>query len=185
ATFFRFWMAHDSYQAVSPIQSLIFITFVQYHRNTAGLAYTFFACAEPEEWAAMFAYADLTRLPEADFVVGSQCYGAYGHDWRVMPPDRWQELLVQREIAASQAVPVQATEPIVVLSQNDFAIAVKTALGQLAQPDLLAQSPLLRSRLVIEQTTKADKSGRIAALQGLLRSAIESLQSSPREAKLY
>lgn len=186
ATFFRFWMAHDSYQAVSPIQSLIFITFVQYHRNTAGLAYTFFACAEPEEWAAMFAYADLTRIPEADFVVGSQPYGLYGHDWRVTPPDVWQELLAQREIAASQAVPDRATESLIVLSQNDFAIAVKTALGQLVQPDLLAQSPLLRSRLVIDQiSAKADKSERVAALQSLLRSAIESLQSSPREAKLY
>ncbi|WP_199304189.1 hypothetical protein [Microcoleus sp. FACHB-1515] len=186
ATFFRFWMAHDSYQAVSPIQSLIFITFVQYHRNTAGLAYTFFACAEPEEWAAMFAYADLTRLPEADFIVGSQRYGVYGHDWRVTPPDVWQELLAQREIAASQAaLPAQVTEPLVVLSQSDFAIAVKTALGQLAQPDMLAQSPLLRSRLVVEQSVKADKSERVVALQNLLRSAIESLQSSPREAKLY
>ncbi len=31
----------------------------------------------------MFAYADLTRLPEADFQVGERSYGIYGHDWRV------------------------------------------------------------------------------------------------------
>ncbi|HEY9859198.1 MAG TPA: hypothetical protein V6D16_06815, partial [Candidatus Obscuribacterales bacterium] len=50
ATLFRFWMARETYQAVSPTQSLIFINFVQHHRLTPKLAFTFFACADPDFW---------------------------------------------------------------------------------------------------------------------------------------
>jgi hypothetical protein len=188
ATLFRFWMARDTYQAVSPTQSLIFINFVQHHRTTAGLAFTFFPCAEPDEWAAMFAYADLARIQQADFEVGGRRYGVYGHDWRVLPPKAWQELLARREIAASaQAVsPSQMSEPLVVLSQPEFAGAVQDALRKFSRPDTLQGNPLLHSRAVVERVTaKASRAERIAALKNLVKEAAESLQSSPREAKYY
>ncbi len=185
ATFFRFWMVHDTYQAVSPLQSLIFITFVQYHRNTLGLAYTFFSCAEPEFWAALFAYADLARIPEADFWAGDHCYGIYGHDWRVVPPAVWQELLAQREIAASsQAIlPSLEKDPLIVLSHPDFVNAVREALNHLSRPDVLSQNLLLRSWLVANRVSAPAE--RIATLQSLLKAVIESLQTSPREIKYY
>ena len=187
-TLFRFWMARDTYQTVSPTQSLIFINFVQHHRTTAGLAFTFFACAEPEDWAAMFAYADLARIPEADFEVGGRRYGVYGHDWRVLPPKAWQALLAQREIAASaqamQTSPVR--EPLVVLSQPEFIEAVRDALQGFCRPDALQNNPLLRSRLVMEQVAaNADANERIAALQSLVKEAAQFLESSPRDAKCY
>ncbi|WP_242041039.1 ATP-binding protein [Leptolyngbya sp. FACHB-261] len=188
ATLLRFWLAADTYQAVSPIQSLIFIHFVQYHRTTAGLAFTFFSCAEPDFWAAMFNYADLARLPEADFSVGERHYGMYGHDWRAVPPMAWQALLAQREIAAS----VQATAtpevsmPLMVLSQPAFVEAVREALRNFARADALRNNPLLQSRLVMEQVpAQTDVAERIAVLRQLIQSACESLQSSPREAKCY
>ncbi len=188
ATLFRFWMARDTYQTVSPTQSLIFINFVQHHRLTTGLAFTFFTCAEPEDWAVMFAYADLARIPEADFEVGGRCYGAYGHDWRVLPMKAWQDLLAQREIAASAQViqtPVKS-EPLVVLSQPEFVGAVRDALQDFARPDALQNNPLLRSRLVMEQiAANAEANERIAALQSLVQEAAQSLESSPREAKYY
>jgi hypothetical protein len=188
ATLFRFWMARETYQTTSPTQSLIFINFVQHHRLTAGLAFTFFPCAEPEDWAAMFAYADLARLPEADFEVGGRRYGVYGHDWRVLPMKAWQALLAQREIAASaQAIASsQVTEPLVVLSQADFMGAVRDALRDFSRPDALQNNPLLRSRLVMEKVAvTAEGTEAIAALQGLLREAAESLEASPRDAKCY
>ncbi|WP_019499233.1 hypothetical protein [Pseudanabaena sp. PCC 6802] len=188
ASLFRFWMARDTYQNVSPTQSLIFINLVQYYRNTSGLAFTFLPCADPESWAAMFAYADLTRLPEADFTVGGKCYGAYGHDWRVLSPAAWQELLAQREIAAS----VQATntthvsEPLLVLSQAEFVEAVQHALRHLSSPNILQQNPLLRSRLIVEHTVdKTDMNQRIATLQSAIEEIIASLRSAPRDEKLY
>lgn len=188
ATLFRFWMARDTYQAVSPTQSLIFINFVHHHRLTAGLAFTFFPCAEPDFWAAMFAYADLARISQADFEVGGRRYGVYGHDWRVVTPAAWQDLLAQREIAASaQAlVPSQVSEPLVVLSQPEFVGAVQDALRNFSRPNALHNNPLLRSRLVVEQVAfKANTTERIAALQTLVQEAAESLQTLPREAKYY
>ncbi len=187
ATLFRFWMAIDTYQEVSPTQSLIFINFVQHHRLTP-FAYTFFACANPDFWAAMFAYADLARLPEADFEVGGQSYGVYGHDWRVVPPKEWQALLAQREIAASaQAVtPSTVSTPLLVLSQPDFVEAVQEVLRAFTRPDVLHSHPLLQSRLVLERVgPQANKTERIIALQNLVQEAAASLQASPREAKGY
>ena len=187
ATLFRFWMARDTYQDVSPTQSLIFINFVQHHRLTPKLAFTFFCCAEPDVWAAMFAYADLTRLPEADFEVGERRYGVYGHDWRLVSTTEWQELLAQREINASaQAIaPAHTTEPLLVLSQPEFFAAVQDALRNFSRPHALSNNPLLRSRLVVELGDN-NKLELVAALQVLVRKAVvESLQSSPREQKLF
>ncbi|MUL37845.1 AAA family ATPase [Gloeocapsopsis dulcis] len=185
ATMFRFWMARDTYQAVSPTQSLIFINFVQQHRLTAGLAFTFFTCAEPDFWAAMFAYADLARLPEADFAVGGKRYGVYGHDWRVVSPTLWQQLLAQREIAASAQVVTPQTEPLLVLSQPEFTQAVQAALRYFSRPDALYKNPLLRSRLVVEQSASHSSAERTVTLQAVIKQAVESLQSSPRDHKLY
>ena len=188
ATLFRFWMAQDTYQAVSPTQSLIFINFVHHHRTAAGPAFTFLPCAEPDYWATMFAYADLARIPEADFEVGGRRYGVYGHDWRVLPPKAWQELLARREIAASaQAVrPSQVSEPLVVLNQPEFVGAVLDALRHFSRPNALHNNPLLQSRLVVEQVVAlANQQERITTLQTLIKEAAESLQLSPRETKCY
>lgn len=190
ATVFRFWLARDTYQAVSPIQSLIFINLVQYYRNTPGLAFTFLPCAEPDFWAAMFAYADLARIPEADFVVGKRSYGVYGHDWRVVSPALWQELLAQREIAVSAKItatpPPLPSEPIVVLSQAEFFAVVQDALRNFCRPDALQNNPLLQSKLVMEKVIgKANKNERIVTLQKSIREAVIALESSPKDAKLY
>jgi hypothetical protein len=186
ATLFRFWMAGDTYQQVSPTQSLIFIKFVQHHHNAAGPAFTFYVCAEPDFWAAMFAYADLARLPEADFEVGGRRYGVYGHDWRVVSPTAWQELLAQREIAASaQGLVTSVSEPLLVLSQAEFVAAVQNALRHFSRPNALHSNPLVRSRLVVERVTAHGTAERVAALQASIQEAAESLQTSPREAKYY
>ena len=188
ATHFRFWMAQDCYQAVSPIQSLIFVNMVRHYLTTPGLAFTFIPCAEPDFWAPMFAYADLARLLECDFEVGGRRYGVYGHDWRAMPPMAWLALLGEREVAAGPqgAPPPQASEPLVVLSQDEFGQAVRDALRDFARPDLLRASPLLRARLVVEQRgSQTAPAERVAVLQALLREGVEALQASARDAKLY
>ncbi len=188
ATYFRFWMAQDCYQAVSPIQSLIFVNMVRHYLTTPGLAFTFLPCAEPDFWAPIFAYADLARLPECDFEVGGRRFGVYGHDWRAMPPMAWLALLGEREVSASPqgAPPPQASEPLVVLSQDEFGQAVRDALRDFSRPDLLRASPLLRARLIVEQRgTPATAAERVAMLQGLLREGADSLQATPRDTKLY
>lgn len=187
ATLFRFWMARDSYQSVSPVQSLVFVHMVRYCLTTPGLAFAFLPCAEPEFWAPVFAYADLARIPAADFEVEGRRYGMYGHDLRAVPPVAWLDLLAQREIATlSQDAPPPSSQPLLVLSQPDFARAVREALRDCVRSDALATNPLLRSRLVVERSEgQAGRDVCIAALRALVTEAAESLQASPREAKYY
>ncbi|MEH2027555.1 ATP-binding protein [Nostoc sp.] len=211
ATIFRFWMARDTYQAVSPTQSLIFINFVQYFQKTSGLAYTFLPCAQADNWAAMLNYFDLTRLPEADFTVGGRHYGVYGHDWRIVSPDAWKEILARKEVGTvGESVDnAPVSEPLLVLSQPEFVEAVQNVLRNFNRPDALENNPLVRSRSVQEVLSRSvveqivrkanisespkdmlrngccGQSQRVNTLQNLVKQAVESLQSSPRDEKLY
>jgi hypothetical protein len=187
ATHYRFWMAAATYQDVSPVQTLIFLNTVRYQLLTTGLVYHFLPVAEPEKWAGAFAYANLTRLTELDYTIGGKPYGVYAHDWRSEPPLAWLDLLAEREVAGGQAVtPPAPPTPLIVLSESEFAEAVRDALRDFTQPDLLAVNPLIQSRLVLDQTGRAaDARQRAVALQASLKAAAESLQASPRDAKLY
>lgn len=186
ATYFRFWMAADSYQSISPVQSQIFINMVHHYLTTPGLAYTFIPCATPDFWAPLFAYADLARMPELDFVTDERKYGVYGHDWRAVPPMAWLALMGEREVGNAPIAPPAAVERIIVLDASDFAVAVQQALKDITRPTALRQNPLLRSRLIIDQVgLQADETERIAALGRILRAAADSLQASPRDMKLY
>ncbi|HZY56928.1 MAG TPA: hypothetical protein VFE09_03910, partial [Rubrobacteraceae bacterium] len=188
STFFRFWMARDTYQAVSAMQSLIFGNAVQHYLTTPGLAFTFFPTADPDFWAPAFAYTDLVRLPQADFEVGGRHYGVYGHDWRVRPPMAWLDLLAERQTATEPLAvsPSTETAPLVVLDESEFTAAVRDALRSFHRPDALRANPLLRSRMVAERAgSGADDGAGVATLQNLLEEAAEPLEASPREAKCY
>jgi hypothetical protein len=179
-------MARDTYQAVSPVQSVIFVNAVRYYLTTPGLAFTIFPCAVPEFWERVFAYADLTRLPDADYRSGSQRHGAYGHDWRKVPPMAWLELLGKRELAEEQPTQQPTGEPLIVLSEAAFFEAIQEALRDIARPDALRNNPLTRSRLVIDRVgAAAQPAARAAALAHLLKTAAQMLQRSPRDMKLY
>lgn len=197
ASIFRFWMARDTYQLVSPTQSLIFVNFVQYFQKTSGLAYTFIPCAQADTWGAMLNYFDFVRLPEADFTVGGRHYGVYGHDWRIVSPDAWKEILARKEVgtAVESLNNTPVSESLLVLSQPEFVEAVQNTFRNLCSPDTLQNNPLMRSRLVQQQVTTHRSmrdtpkdilwNARVNALQTLVRQAAESLQSSPRDQKLY
>ncbi|MEP7198695.1 MAG: ATP-binding protein, partial [Chloroflexota bacterium] len=186
ALLFRYWMARDAYQSVSPVQSLVFVNAVRQYLTTPGLAFTFFPCADPDFWAAVFAYGDLMRIPEADFEVGGRRYGMYGHDWRKVPTMAWLDLLAKRELDSEMQTTQPTAEPLIVLSEAAFTEAVQDALRDFTRPDALHANPLTRSRPIVEQVgANATAAKRTTALQNLLRSAAESLQRAPREAKLY
>lgn len=187
ARYFRFWMSGDTYQDVSPIQSLIFINAVR-HYFTPGIVYSFLPTADAAFWAPLFAYADLHLVATAGFEVGGRHYGVYGHDWRAVPVMAWLSLLGDREIAATpeQVAPAPAAAPVLVLSEPDFASAVHEVIRNYARMDALKSSPLLQSRLVFERSgATAGRGERIAALQRLVTESCELLQRSPRDVKLY
>jgi hypothetical protein len=185
-TYFRFWMARDTYQAPSACQALLFVHMVRHYLTTPGLAFAFFQCSQPDVYEPVLEYADVHRLPAADFSVGERRYGAFGHDWRAVPPMAWLSLLAERETggdAAPSAAPAPG-EPIVVLSQPDFAAAVRDALQHFTRPDTLRSNPLLRSRLVLERAgPKSAPAERVAALQAIIKEAAEAYYLAPRTAK--
>jgi hypothetical protein len=188
ATFFRFWLATDSYQAVSPVQSRIFLTMVQHYLTTPGLAYTFVPCSEPDFWTGVFAYADLHRLAAADYTMGGRRYGIYGHDWRVTPPLAWLNLLAEREIAMGiPHTPPPTQQPTkFFLSESDFAEAVRNALRDFHNAVALRQNPLLRSNLLERHGAgEGDPAAQLGALRRLLQTTALQLQQTPRNNKLY
>jgi hypothetical protein len=186
AVIFRFWMARDTYQAFSPVQTLIGTQIIRYSLFTPALAFTFFPCANPEFWGPVLAHAGQQRILEADFIVDRRRYSVYGHNWRATPPLMW---LAKREIATTSPalVPAMAPiEPLAALSEAEFTAAVRDALRNFTRPDRLHNNPLLRSRLVIEQAGISTGVGeRVAMLRRLLKEAAQSLQASPRDIRLY
>ena len=187
ATLFRFWMARESYQGISPVQSLIFIQVAKQYLTSPNLAFTFFPCADPDFWAAILSYAELTRYPEADFEVGGKRYGVYGHDWRMMPPAAWIARLAEKEIGATgQAASPLTVERVIFLSQDEFSSALKQALQDFARPGGLTGNPLLRSRLVSEAGASGKGSKeRTEILKSKIKEAAEALRVHPRDEKLF
>jgi hypothetical protein len=94
---------------------------------------------------------------------------------------------------AREPVPVQPERPgeapLLALSREEFAQAVRSLLRDLHRPDRLVHGPLLRCRLV-ESRLPATPAGadprlevRLVALREVLDEAVASLQASPRDAK--
>jgi hypothetical protein len=186
AALIRFWMAADTYQTFSHLQALIGVTIIRSYLTTPRLIYSFFPCADPDFWAPLLAYADLERLPEADFEVGGRRYGVFGHNWRAVPPVAWLARLAERELGQELQPPTASqAETVVALSQPDFASAINAALRDLTRPDRLRGNPLMQSRLVMSRTAQAGAAARAAPLAGIVREATETLQVSPKDLKLY
>jgi hypothetical protein len=188
STHFRFWMARDTYHEVSPVQSLIMVQMVRHYLTTKGLAYTFFPVRQPERWASIFAYAEIPRLPEVDFHTDGICYGIFGHDWRQIPPTTWLGILAAKESTADvenrqRAATRMATNttPLLVLSEDDFASAVRHALRHLHDTEALRSNPLTRSRLV--QEAGGDSS--TTTLARLLVETVSALQNAPKLSRCY
>jgi hypothetical protein len=188
AILFRFWMAREAYQSVSPEQTRLVLNIIQDYLITPGLAFTFVPLADPEFWRMAFEYTDMERLPEADFTVGNRRYGVFGHDWRSRPPLAWFEMLAEREL--NMTPPTRrarlGTHSLIVLSEADFATAVREALRDYTNAAALGDNPLTRSRLVSGRVGKeASRVERSAALRNILQETAETLQESPRLAKFH
>ena len=186
ASMFRFWMARDTYQSVSPVQSLIFIRQVRHYLQTPNLAHTTIVCRDPNTWGPLFAYADMERLADADATVGAHTYALFGHDWRARPPAQWLDLLADRGFDTSPDTSSENENLVVVLSRSDFADAIRDAFKDLHRPDQLQGNPLLYSRVVTSEVGR-DAGGpeRIDALCTLLTETVERLSNDPRDEKYY
>jgi hypothetical protein len=184
-------MQRDRYQELGPVQLFITLQFVRYYLSTPRLAASFVYYADPDLWADICAYADLSRLETADFDIAGRSYGVYWHDWRRTGPLAWLQLLAEREIAAAPldvpgATVVEQPSVTIRLADAEFADAVKAALTGLGRADGLRDSPLLRSALVMSRVTDdANDRMRSDQLRQVIREAAAQLEASPRDRRAY
>jgi hypothetical protein len=181
----RFWMGRDAYQAPSPALNLTAINSTIHWTTLPKLAWNFITTADPTFLQPHFAAINMRRSPEADFEVGGRRYGVFSHDWRIEPVSAWLQMKADRYPRTDlslEALEASLPPPLLVLSRPEFEEAVRQALRDYTRPDLLAASPLLRSRLVVEA---AEAPASPAALQSFLREAVASLSGNPKDEKLY
>ena len=165
---FRTWLDAEAGQGVSAVQSLVFARTVERYLSTPSLASSVLLTTAPDLWEPVFALVGLGRWPEAEAEADS-APAAFGKDWRATPPDAWLDALAERA-PSEPAPPAPDRDAVVVLSRDAFAEAVRDALKAFAQPHHLAESPLLRARLVREHGGEP-----VEALQGLLTDAAQLL----------
>jgi hypothetical protein len=179
----RFMMDRDAYQGLSPAMNMVMMGCCLQWVTTPQLAWSFLAVADPDHWRPFFAYINVQRAPEADFVVGGRRFGVYVHDWRAEPPSVWLELMERREIATDltpEMLEVERPAPLLVLSEPDFRAAVRQALRDVDRPAALARNPLLHSRVARD---RAGGSPTAATLQSMLQEAAASLATTRNGAK--
>lgn len=180
----RHWLGHDTYQALSPVQTFVTLHLVRTYLSTPGLAQVFICCADPEFWTGAMQYTDFERLP-GEVTLNGRRYGLFGHDWRAVPPLAWMSLLAGRETAAD---PLAAAPPDAprVLDETEFAAAVRDALRDVSRPDRLRDCALGHTRLVAARAGADPDAGRRArSVQEAIRSAAQVLESSPRDRRGY
>lgn len=178
----RFVVDRDAYQGPSPTLNAVPVATLQRYLDTPRLAWDFLALREPEPWDEFFALADLPRARGADFVVGGQRYGLYGHDFRRVPVDALMDLWTERALAQDPTLRPTVSDDTLVLSQTEFTDAVRQALRDLHRPELLARNPLLRTRVARDYAAADEPDA--GALDGLVRAAVDTLRRHPRDDKL-
>lgn len=177
----RFIMARDTYQGRSPSFNVLTANTSLYWTTHPKLAWSFVAVAEPDLMAPLFTSLHLWRAAGADFTVGNRRYGVFGHDWRVEPTDAWLRAKVDRATSC-EATPQPPPQPLLVLSQADFAEAVRQALRDYVRPDRLAENRLLRTRLC---RGNGEAAASVETLRGLLVEATNVLSGNPKDQKLH
>jgi hypothetical protein len=174
ALYVRWWLADDGYQSLSTAQTHLVLFLFRQYLCVAGLAMSYLPVADPAFWADAGGYADLHRLPEADFTVGGRQYAVFAHDWRSVPPAAWLERLAARETAAESA---PGPSPVVArLAEDEFTAALRAALRELGRPDRLAISPLACTAVV------RDHAG---SVEDAVRAAAAVLERSARDRRAY
>ncbi len=178
----RFIVDREAYQGPSPTLNATPIVTIQRFLHMPNLAWDFLTLAAPEPWDEYFALADMPRAVGADFEVGGRRFGLFGHDFRQVSIDALMELWTERALTQDFTLPAPQDHALLVLSQPDFADAVRQALRDLHRPELLARNPLLRARVVRDAAGTGEPDASV--LEEQLRAAVDSLRQHPRDDKL-
>ncbi|MEO3884504.1 ATP-binding protein [Nonomuraea sp. B5E05] len=172
----RLW-ALPSYREHAPLSEAIRWRMIAHCLRAERMAWSCIALRHPDqEWVERLRHYGMRTVSEEPRL-GDDAYTLFVHDWRAVPARAWLERLNHPPVAGPSA----ATAELAVLSQAQFAEAVRKALRRLARPDALAASPLTRTRLIAERAGQDPA----AALGDVLRQAIDELREDPRAVKFH
>ncbi|WP_336208736.1 ATP-binding protein [Nonomuraea sp. LPB2021202275-12-8] len=176
----RLW-ALPPYRGNSPVMDLIQWRMIGNCLRSERMAWSYIEIRHPnhawvEHLRRHYGMRDISERPRP----GDDAYTLFVHDWRAVPAQAWLERM-DRLLVAGPASPSAATAKLAVLSQAEFAEAVRKALRQLSRLDALAASPLTRTRLIAERAGQNPAT----ALGDLLRQAIDDLRADPRSVKFH
>ena len=145
--------------------------------TTQPLAWSFVATIDPDFWGPIFQYLALTT--EFQVSHNGLRYTLYGVDWRRLPPDRWFDMLGERELTGeSGPAPARLLRPAP-LSRTRFAEALRWALRDLHRPEQLRANPLMGSRLAIDLDGSSTQRLRASLVAG-----IGQIGAGPRSGRL-
>jgi hypothetical protein len=143
---------------------------------TLPLAWSFTAPTDEEFWGPFFDYIALERVGEVE--AGGRRSTLHGIDWRRLSPDRWMDLMNDRERTGETGLAPPSLLRPAPLDRESFAAAVRAALRDLHRDDRLATNPLAGSRLV-----PGSAGGPPAAVRGAILRAVDVIGRAPRGAE--
>ncbi len=175
----RFCLDRDAYQAPSASFNVATMRTLQEWLGRPRLAWYYIAYADPDAGVPLMGYIDYQRTPEADFEVGGRHYGVFARDWRRGGAEGWLDLMAERGLGAvpDPVVPA-AGAPLLALAQAEFAASVRRALRDLHDRASLAESPLLRCRVMADRPCTPEE------LAALIGEAVAAVGEQPRGERL-
>ncbi|MEO3805374.1 AAA family ATPase [Nonomuraea sp. B1E8] len=176
----RLW-APPPYREHAPLPEAIRWRMIANCLRAERMAWSAIALRHPDqEWVEQFRRYGMRTVSEEPRL-GDDAYTLFVHDWRAVPARAWLERMNHPPLAGPAGGPSAAPAELAVLSQAQFAEAVRKALRRLSRPDALAASPLTRTRVIAERAGQDPA----AALGDVLRQAIDELREDPRAVKFH
>ncbi|MEV2273784.1 AAA family ATPase [Nonomuraea africana] len=176
----RSWIL-PSYRGNSPVMDLLQWRVIGNCLRSERMAWSYLAIRRPSPGRVhCFRYHDMHDLPGGP-QLQDETYTLFVHDWRAVPPRTWLERLNPSWAPDPHERTGVMAGRLVVLSQEEFAEAIRKALRHLSRMNVLAESPLARSRLVAEHAEQDPAK----ALRELVEQAIEALREDPRSVKFH
>jgi len=173
----RFFLDRDHGQLASPsvtlfaaCQTLDALT----HHDTAWTLVG--AYADPERWAPTMHNLGFEPANGADYTIGRTRFPVFAHDWRRTDIEEWLEILHARQDGALARAADHTGNTV--LSEPQFADAVRSALRDLHTTNLQQANPLLGSRVV--RQNRRDGMTLAETLRELLETAVSVLPPNLR-----
>ena len=185
----RLWCTRTG-QQVGEVQSQLWLNRVRECVRDGHVAHMVAYFADPKAWTPAFSFMGFERSSDADFQDHDRPYGAFIRDFRHESSAQWLMRLTGLVTGQHLLVERPATRPSrIVLSEGDFAEAVKTALRSYPARSELATNPLAGSRLVVRRRKRAELDAESDAagemLAQLLEEACDSVRTTPMTRKAY